>query len=76
MNGMIPIEADEHQVLMPPDLAGAAAIYVEARRKYARSWDGQSRIKSLHIAALQEESEAGAAVLTIIERHFGGEGRR
>jgi hypothetical protein len=61
---------------MPPDLAGAMMIYLEAKRKYSQAWEGEHRIKSRHVRALREESEAAAAVLLILERHFSGESQR
>jgi len=61
---------------LPPDLAGAAAIYLEAKRKYERAWVGEIYLQSFHLAGLREINEASTAILEIVERYAIAEAAR
>lgn len=58
---------------MPPDLAGAIGVYVESHRAMLHAWSASTSIDTRIQAAFREDNAAGAAVLEIIFRRFGGD---
>jgi hypothetical protein len=56
---------------LPPQTAGAVAVYCDARRRYEQSWCGAYQMDTRIAAALREQNEAGVVVLDMLFAHAG-----
>jgi len=58
---------------LPPDIRGAIGVYIETHRAMLAVCSNMRRPDSKTSHTLREDFAAGAVVLELIYKHFGGE---